>query len=152
MPAVIYRTKDRPSAEEAFALLRGAGFSPLFLGDPDRYRGPGLKVYYLAEIAVPDDEADRARKVLSDWESGRVRDIGEHLREIRRKFWRPIVITCVLGVIWVLVFPQHAEFVCLGIPLIAFCVLLFLGYYKSWVSENCEKRRNRRGRRRWRRR
>jgi hypothetical protein len=87
MHATVFRATFRRDLEEAMGVLRAGRRSPVLVNDPERYMASGTRVSYLAAVAVPDEQVERARRALAAWESSRTRDISGELRPVQGWLW-----------------------------------------------------------------
>src|SRR5262245_29838144 len=90
MWTTVYKTWDRQTAREGFHLLTEAGLSPIFPFDPERYLGLMLWMRYRAEIAVPDEQVERA--ILRSWEANKPGIRSETIRYVRRQLFGGLLI------------------------------------------------------------
>ena len=64
---IVYKARPE-SVLKILGLLRQAGLNPVALDNPDGTQQAYSGFNYLVRIAVPEDEAHKARSILAEWE------------------------------------------------------------------------------------
>ena len=127
----VYRA--RPEAVfKILGLLSEEGLDPVALDDPDAT----LRLYsaftYLVRIAVPEDQADKARSVLAQWEE----EIKPQVDKIGRKFttriiYALLVVAIIYGVLLLSKNWSAVDIVSIVLVL-ATIPLVLISVYKRW--------------------
>ena len=144
MPKVAYKARRRDDLFEALEMLRSRGFSPIIVGDPNMPHGKETRVAYFVEIAVPDEQVNRAWEVLAEWDAGRIHDVSPIVRPLWRGFWLAVSFWVLLVVAAYVVAPEYADGMCMWSPIVAVLGLVCTGHAKSafreWQFRQLERR------------
>jgi len=84
----IVRSYSPPVAQDAVTLLRKEGLSPEIVGFPTGLARHVARSTMKLKLALPEDEAEAAERILTEWEAGHAREAAE----LSGTVWRHMVL------------------------------------------------------------
>jgi hypothetical protein len=99
MEQVIYRATPGRNLMQVLYLLRQAGLTPMVLDNeaPDEVLRYASAYNYRVRVAVPEEQAERAREVLAPVETEGREALARHVRQFHRMLFHALLIA--LGVV-----------------------------------------------------
>jgi hypothetical protein len=87
----VVRSYSPPVAQDAVTLLRREGLGPEIVGFPGGLSRHVARSTVKLKLALPEDEADAAARILDEWEAGHAREAAE----LSGTVWRHMVLAVV---------------------------------------------------------
>jgi hypothetical protein len=84
----IVRSYSPPVAQDAVTLLRKKGLAPEIVGYPTGAARYAARSTIKLKLAVPDEEAEEAERILAEWEAGHAREVAE----LSGTVWRHMIL------------------------------------------------------------
>jgi hypothetical protein len=104
MPIIVYKAHSRDDLDEMQQVLSKHGIDSAVVGNPGR--NWGYRLYYIADLAVDGEHADRARQIISEYQSSEDARIAPLTKPIHHGIIRIIMIVGSISIGLLIVAPK----------------------------------------------